>query len=64
MFFNDHNPPHFHVATRDGRDAQVEIATLRVIRGRVDRRALREATEWASTRREVLMEIWRDYSSD
>lgn len=41
MFFEDHDPPHFHVLAREGA-AQVRIDTLEVLNmsGRID---LREA---------------------
>lgn len=35
---NDHLPPHFHVVGPDF-DAQVEIATLRVLKGSLPKRA-------------------------
>jgi hypothetical protein len=34
MFYNEHNPPHFHA--RNGKDqAAIEIRTLRVLEGRL-----------------------------
>jgi hypothetical protein len=47
MYPRDHNPPHFHVVGLDGRDALVRLGTLDVLNGTVDRRAMREAVEWA-----------------
>jgi len=39
MYYDEHNPPHFHV--RYGSDrAAIEIATLRVREGRLPSRAL------------------------
>jgi hypothetical protein len=38
MFFNEHNPPHFHA--RYGNDqAEIDIQTLRIIEGNLPRRA-------------------------
>ncbi|MEM6438890.1 MAG: DUF4160 domain-containing protein [Pseudomonadota bacterium] len=42
MFFEDHNPPHFHVRTIES-EAQLRISDLSLMEGEVDRRALREA---------------------
>jgi len=36
MYFEDHAPPHFHVLGNDGREAQIELATMTVLRGDVD----------------------------
>ena len=63
MFFNDHNPPHFHVRTTQSA-AQVAIADLRVMNGAVDRRALAEARAWARANRAVLTRLWHEYSGD
>ena len=63
MFSNDHNPPHFHVYGVDGRDAQVRLGALNVINGTVDRRALKEAVEWARQNTVFLEETWDDLQS-
>lgn len=59
MYFDDHNPPHFHVVAQ-GREAQVAIASLEVMRGEVDRRAMREAREWAESNRTLLWSKWEE----
>lgn len=58
MYFDDHNPPHFHILGHDGREALVAIGDLAVLRGDVDRRALREALDWAKSNRGFLQETW------
>ena len=63
MFANDHNPPHFHIYGVDGRDAQVRLGALTVINGEVDRRALKEAVEWAKQNTDFLAETWNDYQN-
>lgn len=62
MYFNDHNPPHFHVLGREGA-AQVQINTLEVMAtfGKID---LREALEWASSNRAMLWAKWQEFSGD
>lgn len=61
MYYNDHNPPYFHVVTKDG-EAQVRLSTLDVMEGAVDRRALREAREWASTNKDLLQTTWSSFN--
>jgi hypothetical protein len=51
MYYNDHDPPHFHV--RYGGDrALIAIDTLTVLEGRVPPRALGLIVEWGSLHRE------------
>jgi Domain of unknown function (DUF4160) len=59
MYFNDHNPPHFHVDTTDGR-ALVAIADGTLIEGRASARAMREARDWAEVNRDKLFAIWAE----
>ncbi len=58
MFFNDHEPPHFH-ATYGEFEALVEIDTLGVYRGGLPRRALALVLEWAALHREELRQDWQ-----
>ena len=62
MFFGDHNPPHFHILSREGA-AQVRIDTLEVMNmtGKVD---LREALDWAAENRGLLEAKWTEISGD
>ena len=54
MFFDEHNPPHFH--PRYGSDkAAIEIASLRVLEGRLPPRTLGLVIEWASQHQDALM---------
>ena len=46
MFFNDHEPPHFH-AVYGEQEALIEIETLAIYRGYLPRRALALVLEWA-----------------
>ena len=57
MYFDEHNPPHFHA--RYGSDrAAIEIATLQVREGRLPSRALGLVIEWASEHQEELIANW------
>ena len=58
MYFNDHNPPHFH-AVYGGREAVIDINTLAVIAGRLPPRAMGLVVEWASLHREELLADWQ-----
>jgi hypothetical protein len=57
MFFSDHAPPHFH-ALYGEHEAQINIQTLEVIRGRLPRRALNLVLDWAERHQAELMESW------
>jgi hypothetical protein len=57
MFFDDHNPPHFHA--RYGKDnVAIEISSLRVLEGQISPRALGLVVEWASQHQRELLANW------
>jgi hypothetical protein len=57
MYFNEHNPPHFHARYGDHR-AEIAIETLSIIAGKLPPRVLGLVMEWAALRRLELMEDW------
>ena len=57
LYFNDHNPPHFH-AVYSGNEVIVEIHTLTVLHGYLPKRALNLVIEWASIHQEELKDAW------
>jgi hypothetical protein len=57
MYFNDHNPPHFHVRYGDAR-ATVSVPSLELMSGDLPARVLGLVMEWASMHREALLENW------
>ena len=59
MYFRDHNPPHFHVETTNGR-ALLDIRTLDVIEGRASSAVLKEARSWAEANRDRLWAVWQE----
>ena len=61
MYFDDHNPPHFHIHGLDGREAEVGLRGLVVLKGEVDRRAAREALDWAKSHGALLEETWNAF---
>ncbi len=57
MFWDEHNPPHFHA--RYGKyKAAIEIGSMRVLDGKLPPRALGLVVEWASQYCEELMINW------
>jgi hypothetical protein len=58
MFYNDHNPPHFHVIYQDN-EALIDIHTLEILEGDLPKRARSLAIEWAIEHRDELMTNWQ-----
>lgn len=58
MFYNDHEPPHFHVGYGEF-EALIEVNTLAVYRGELPRRALALTLEWAALHRDELWQDWQ-----
>ncbi len=56
MFFNDHNPPHFHVEYGEFK-AVVSIED-EIVEGFMPKRALRLVFEWMDLHKAELMENW------
>lgn len=57
MFYNEHNPPHFHVYYNEFK-AEIAIQTLEIIAGELPNRVYKLAIEWAIEHREELMLDW------
>lgn len=57
MYFNEHNPPHFHARYGEHK-AEIGIDTLSLIAGRLPPRVLGLAMEWAALHRAELLEDW------
>lgn len=60
LYAADHPPPHFHVRTRNGREALIVIADLTVLSGSVARRELVEAVSWAHHNAQLLRSRWQE----
>jgi len=58
MYFNDHDPPHFHERYAERR-ARVAIADGQPLDGDLPTRALRLVHEWTDLHRGELEENWR-----
>ncbi len=59
MYFNEHNPPHFHVKYNDYR-AKIDIETCGIIDGHLPPKVLALVVEWASIHQEELLKNWSD----
>ena len=57
MYFDDHNPPHFH-AEYGGNEALFSINSLSVIAGKLPPRAMSMTAEWANRHQQELKDIW------
>ena len=57
LYFNDHNPPHFHVRYAEHL-AEVDMQTLEIISGYLPKRAYALVVEWATEHREELVKNW------
>ena len=57
MFFDDHNPPHFHAEYGDS-EALVDIRSLSVFAGRLPPRVMGLIVEWATLHQQELLDDW------
>jgi hypothetical protein len=57
MYFNDHNPPHFHVEYGEY-EASIVINTLGLLEGDLPARILGYVVEWASMHKQELKDDW------
>ena len=57
IYYGDHSPPHFH-AIYEGDEVQINIDTLRVMKGEIRHRALMLVLEWAARHQAELLRAW------
>lgn len=57
MYFDEHNPPHFHVKYNEYA-AVLEIKTLNVIAGKLPAKVRGLVEEWAEINQSSLMSMW------
>ena len=63
MYFNEHDPPHFHAVYNEWR-AQIGIADLTLLEGSVPARVLGLVLEWAMEHRQELAANWESLRRD
>ena len=57
MYYDDHNPPHFHAAY-NGEKALVDIVKGRILSGQLPARQLKLILAWNEIHRDELMQNW------
>jgi len=57
MFWDDHNPPHFHAAYGDD-EVLVDINSLSIFAGKLSPRAQSLVIEWATIHQRELLDDW------
>jgi phosphomannomutase len=57
LYYNEHNPPHFHAKYGDYK-AEIDIQTLQILKGDLPKRAKALVLEWADEHRNELMQDW------
>lgn len=57
MYFEEHNPPHFHVQYNEYK-AIVEIQSLNVLAGYLPVKVRGLVEEWAEQHQQELLEMW------
>ena len=57
MYYNDHNPPHFHVKYSEF-TADIKIKDFAVMKGSLPPKAIGLVAEWATLHKEELESNW------
>ena len=57
IYFEDHNPPHFHVDYNEY-EVVISINDLQILKGSLPSRALGLVMEWADLHKTELLENW------
>jgi len=63
LYFDDHNPPHFHAIYGDA-EAELGIEPIALLGGRFPPRALGMVMEWAAEHQHELMANWELMRND
>jgi len=63
MYFDDHNPPHFH-AIYAGSEAKVGIQPIIFLEGGLPNRAASMVLEWAALHQRELLQNWDRLRND
>ncbi|MCL2152978.1 MAG: DUF4160 domain-containing protein [Oscillospiraceae bacterium] len=59
MYFNEHNPPHFH-ATYNGIEAQFDLSEAAFTKGALPSKQARLVLAWYELHKEELFQMWNN----
>lgn len=59
MYFNEHNPPHFHAEYNEHK-ASINIATLGLMEGKLPSKVMSLVVEWAQEHQDELLNNWKN----
>lgn len=59
MFYNEHNPPHFHVEYNEHK-ASIDIKTSGLVEGKLPSKVLGLVVEWAEDHQDELFKNWNN----
>ncbi|MDD2870480.1 MAG: DUF4160 domain-containing protein [Candidatus Gracilibacteria bacterium] len=59
VYWNDHNPPHFHVIYKDF-NCYISINELKILEGNLPPKIEKLVISWAELYNEELLEAWED----
>jgi len=57
VYFNEHNPPHFHAEYNEYK-ASIAISTLELMEGQLPSKVMSLVVEWGQEHQEELLENW------
>jgi len=57
MYFNEHNPPHFHAEYNEFK-ASITIKNLGLLQGKLPPKVMSLVVEWAQEHQDELLENW------
>lgn len=57
MYFNEHNPPHFHAEYNEFK-ASITIKNLGLLEGKLPPKVMSLVVEWAQEHQDELLENW------
>ncbi|MCK5685725.1 DUF4160 domain-containing protein [bacterium] len=57
MYFNEHNPPHFHAEYNEYK-ASISIKTLGLMEGKLPSKVMSLVVEWAQDHQRELLDNW------
>jgi hypothetical protein len=57
MYFDEHNPPHFHVRYNEYK-AAIDIRSLNICDGELPAKVRGLVEEWAELHRQELLDMW------